>query len=205
MVLDQKVREPWIVDFDGAVERRQQAAEGPAQIAEADQTDRLTSDQEGFGIAREAVRLAALPERPVGSRDAARQVEHHAERHLGHGLGEHRARVQNPDAAPKAGRIVDVGQEVALDVEDRPQLFRALEPFAGQVRLADHDLDLGQVPLDHLGRHPGGLLHDQATEVGEARLGRVVETHRHRARQRIDQNQRLARVHGSLRNAGWSA
>jgi hypothetical protein len=116
----------------------------PAEVAEADEPDVGVAQQDGVGIAVPEVALPPLAERTVLSADAPRQVEGQAERVLGHRLRVGRAAAQDADALAEARRIVHVGIEVALDVDDGPQLGRAGYPLARQVRLSDDRKRLGE-------------------------------------------------------------
>ena len=124
----------------------------------------------------------------VGLGDAAREVDRHAERDLGDGQREGRARVEHVHAAVEAGGVVDVRQEVALDVDDRAQVRRPVEPLLRHRGLPEDRPRLGQVALDQLVRHRALLVdHERAERLQPGTRGRVAD-HLQRAREGVDED-----------------
>ena len=68
------------------------------------------------------VALGADPEGPILAADAAGQIQGQPEGVLGDGLGVRGPAAEHVDAPGEAGLVVDVGEEVALDVEDGAQV-----------------------------------------------------------------------------------
>ena len=188
---DRELGEPRVVDEDRAAERHEHAAQRTAEVAEPDDADRAAGEQEGAGVRVEPPLLAARAHGPVGGADPAREIDRHAERRLGDGHRERRAGAEDVDAALARGRVVDVGQEVALDVDHRPQLRGAGEPLRRQVGLAEDRDRLGQVRLDRRGGHRLGVAHDEPPERFEPGARRRVADHVERPRQRVDEDERL--------------
>jgi hypothetical protein len=94
------------------------------------------------------------------------------------------------DSALKAGLVVDVLQEIGLDIDDRAQISRAVEPRLRHIALADQESHLGQMRFEALRRHAAGPVVDH--ELAEAfeprpnlRLEYLIET----ARLRINHDQ----------------
>ena len=94
--------------------------------------------------------------------DPAAKVDGEAERHLGDGLGEGGAGRQHMDATLEAGLVVDVLEEIRLDVDDRAEFRRPIEPRLRHVRLADQEGHLGQIGFERFVRHPpAAVVHDE--------------------------------------------
>jgi hypothetical protein len=66
-------------------QRREQAYELAAEVAEADDADVASGEQEAAAVGLELVGLGARAHGAIGRADAAREVDGHAERRLGHG------------------------------------------------------------------------------------------------------------------------
>ena len=99
------------------------------------------------------------------------------------------------DPAREARLVVDVAQEVALDVDDRPQRRRARNAIRVEVGLADDGDGVGQVGLDDRVRHPARpVVHDDVAQRVEARPRRGVEDGVQRARLGVDQDRRHLRI-----------
>ena len=191
LAADRRLGQPRVVDAHRAAERREQAAQRAAEVAEADDPDRAAREQERAGVGLEPLRLAPGAHRAVGGADPAREVDRHPERRLGHRHGERRAGAQHVHAARPRRRVVDVGQEVALDVDHGAQPRRAREPLRRQVGLPDDRDRLGQVRLDLLAppsarrrRRRAGRAPSSRARVGGSQI--IVE----RARQRVDEDER---------------
>ena len=204
---DRELGQPRVVDEDRAAERHEHAAQRTAEVAEPDDADRAAGEQEGAGVRVEPPLLAARAHGPVGGADPAREIDRHAERRLGDGHRERRAGAEDVDAALARDRVVDVGQEVALDVDHRPQLRGAGEPLRRQVGLAEDRDRLGQVRLDRRGGHRLGVAHDEPPERFEPGARRRVADHVERPRQRVDEDERLRHAPHPLnpRRAGGRA
>ena len=143
----------------------------------------------------EVVGLGAGAHGAVGRGDAAREVDGHAERRLGHGGREGGAGHEDVDAAREARLVVDVAQEVALDVDHRPQPRRAGDALGVEVGLPDDGDGVGEVGLDHRVGHPArAFMHDDVAERVEPGARRGVEHRVHRARLGVDQDRRHLRI-----------
>ena len=138
----------------------------------------------------EAVGFAAGAEGAVGGGDAAREVDRHRERRFGHRLREGRGRAQHMDAARLAVFVVDVGQEVGFDVEDRLQLRRAVDALLRHRGLADQDRRVRQQAVHHLVRHLLVFGDDQAAKRLQAPAHVRFADDIQGPRQRIDENER---------------
>jgi hypothetical protein len=92
------------------------------------------------------------------------------------------------DATRAGFGVVDVGQEVALDIDHRPQPRRPRQTLGGQVGLADDGDRLGQVPLDDVVRHRRAVGDHERAERLQPRPRRGVADHVQRPRQRIDED-----------------
>ena len=194
-VADDELGQPRVVGAHAAAERREQAHELAPEVAQADDADVGAGEQEAAAIALKLVGLGARAHRAVGGGDPAHEVDRHAQRRLRDGGRERAARAEHVDAARKARVVVDVGQEVALDVDDGAQLGGALDAPGVEVGLADDRHGLGQVGLDDLRRHPArAFMHDELAEGLEPRARRRVEHHVHGARTRIDEDRRHLRI-----------
>ena len=90
------------------------------------------AQQDRVLVPRRHVSLPALAERAVLAADPAGEVDREAEGELGDRLGVGRAAAEHVDAAPEAGLVVDVGEEVALDVAERPAGGRPPRRAAGR-------------------------------------------------------------------------
>jgi hypothetical protein len=193
---DQVVGQPRVVHPDRRVERRDEAAQLTPEVAEADDADRAAGHQERVLVALQAVGLGAGAHGAVSVRDPARKVDRHAEGRLGHRQSEGRARVEHVDAAVERRGVVDVREEVALDVDDRAQMGRAVEPLPRHRGLTDDRSRLRQVTLDQLVRHRPVLVHHQRPERLEPRSRGRVADHRERAGERVDEDHpaRLTKV-----------
>jgi len=134
-----------------AAERPQQRQQRPGQVAAADEADRLAGQQERAAV--DAVvehRLGARANLGVAAGNVARGSERHPECELCDRLAEDRADAQHLDPAGEAGGVVDVRQEVALDVEHRPELGRPRKPVGRERGLADDGRQVGQERLHEL-------------------------------------------------------
>src|SRR4051812_5628212 len=96
-----------------------------------------------------------------------------------------------------AFEIVDVGEEIAFNVEHCLQLWSTIEPLLRQCRLADQSNGLRQIAINMriIGRR-AVMPHDIA-ELFETCLGRGIEDEVNGTRMRIKQYQGSgSRVHG---------
>ena len=193
--LDGQVGQPRVVGANAAAERRQQPRELAPEVAEPDDADVAAGQQEAAAVGLELVGLGAGAHGTVRGGDAAREVDGHAERRLGHGGGEGGAGHQDMDPAREARVVVDVAQEVALDVDDGPERRRARDAFGVEVGLADDGDGVGEVGLDHGVGHPArAFMHDDVAERVQPRARRGVEHGVQPARLGVDQDRRHLRI-----------
>ena len=193
---DRELRQPRVVRAHAAPERGEQPHELAPEVAEPDDADVAAREQEAAAVGDlELVALGAGAHRAVGGGDAAREVDGHAERGLGHRRGERGAGHEHVDTAGEAGLVVDVAQEVALDVDHRPQPRGARDAVGVEVGLADDGHRVGEVGLDDVVGHPArAFMHDEVAEGVEPRARRGVEHGVHRARLGVDQDRRHLRI-----------
>jgi hypothetical protein len=136
-IAQHSVRQPRVVDPDGRLERQQQRVQRPPQVAVAQDADTGMAQQDGVGVAGRDVPLASLARGSVLAGDAAGQIQGQRQRELRHGLRVRGAAAQHPDALGEGGRVVHIGEEVALDVNDRLESPRPTQHVAGEIGLTD--------------------------------------------------------------------
>src|SRR6218665_822572 len=131
--------QPRVIGFDRRVKWREQGHDGAPEIAKTDETQVLTMQGIGVAVCVETVFFAPLTEIPVGTTDATRQVERHAECRFCHRLGKYGTGAENPDATRDGNAIVDIRQEVAFHIEYRPQMRRQAQTRCRHIDLANED------------------------------------------------------------------
>lgn len=92
--------------------------------------------------------------------DTACRGERHAQGHFGNGPRKHRPGGEHRDAAAMTFEVVDVGQKIALNIEDRLQFWRAIKTFFRQRRLADKRHGFGQITVNVLRRGGRAIVPD---------------------------------------------
>ena len=160
-LLDGAGGKPGIRHTDHAAERLQQSADGAAEAAETNNPHVAAAKEEGILAAAHAVLLRSGLERVVRVGDPARKIDAEAQSHFRDGLGEDRAHVQDMDPPPEAFLVVDVGQEVSFDIENRAEVRRSRQPFLRHIGLADHEGGLLKDLVDLGGRRLAGLAGEQ--------------------------------------------
>src|SRR5438874_1597853 len=136
------------MDGDRIPEWHQESAQRAPQIAEPDQTDRRFRELEAACVTRLAVLLRARAEGAIGRRNAARQVDRHRQGRLGDHGRERSGRAQYPDPALVTGLVIDIGEEVGLDVEDRLEVARAVQAGTRHCGVADQYGNLWEKAVD---------------------------------------------------------
>src|SRR6218665_3595201 len=131
--------QPRVIGFDRRVKWREQGHDGAPEIAKTDETQVLTMQGIGVAVCVETVFFAPLTEIPVGTTDATRQVERHAECRFCHRLGKYGTGAENPDATREGNAIVDIRQEVAFHIEYRPQMRCQVPTRCRHIDLANKD------------------------------------------------------------------
>jgi hypothetical protein len=130
---------------EARAERQQQRDQRPAEVAAADQAHCLAAQHERLAVSGQPRIARCRRAQRVGPGDAAREVDRHAERHLGHRPARTPARRQHLDAAPEAFCIVDVLREVAFDVDQRLEPAGTLQPRRVEIGLPDNHDRFGTV------------------------------------------------------------
>ncbi len=191
MLDDHRVGQPRVVHADAAAERREQRHQRASDVAEADDADVCVEQRLRLDVPAPAVRFAAGAERAVGARDAAHKIQRQRERVFGDGRGKRGGRDGDADAMRKAIRVIDIGKEIALDIEDRAQRRRAFEPRGGQRRLAQNRAHPRQAFIDDGGVDGARFGSDHVGESFQALPVDRRKNHRARARMRIEQDERF--------------
>ena len=96
--------------------------EAHAEIAETDHANRCAAQQNGVCVASCDVPFTAEAECTILAADAARQVKSETEGVLSYCVGVGRSAAQYVHASIEEHPVVDVGIEIAFDVEQRAQL-----------------------------------------------------------------------------------
>ena len=114
------VGEPRIKGKDLRLERQKEFVERPAEISEADKANAAACEQLRICIAVKAVAFPACHKVCVSCVNTARKRESHTKPHFRNGQSKDGCGRQNMNAPAKATDVVDIGQKVGFDIDDRP-------------------------------------------------------------------------------------
>lgn len=108
--------------------RRRGAPRAPSILrGECDDPEGQIAQKHRVAVSVEAVLFSAVPKRLVGAGYLPRKGQGKAETEFGDRLGKDGTHRKNVDVVAEAVLVVNVGQEITLDVDDRLQLGGSFE------------------------------------------------------------------------------